>query len=315
MASLLPTLFLSHGGGPCFYMTGGLFKAVDSQSPAADFFRNLQTILALPSRPTSLVVVSAHWEGEQDEILIQASAKPPLLFDYYGFPPEAYQLTWPAPGAPALAQQVRTLLTAAGFRAALDTERGYDHGVFVPLKLAFPSADIPTLQVSLHASLDVAQHLALGRALAPLRSAGALIIGSGFATHNLREISGGDSSSHPAPWAQEFDGWLARTLLGAPRALATAEPGAAPTRGQPMPHHALCAALERAQQDAPHFARAHPRTEHLLPLFVALGAAAPAEGEVQVGAAGGAQEGQVTATEIFSQLIMGTASLSSWRFD
>ena len=291
-AALLPTLFLSHGGGPCFFMTGGAFRDLDSKSPAAAFLRGLVPALALPARPSALVVISAHWEGPGDTVLLLSSPAPPLLYDYHGFPPETYQLAWPAPGAPALAARAAALLAAAGFTPALDASRGYDHGVFVPLKLAFPEADIPTLQVSLHGALDAARHVALGRALAPLRAQGALIIGSGFATHNLREIAPG---APPAPWAQQFDDWLAGALLGA----------------GPQGFAALSAALIAAPAAAPHFARAHPTTEHLLPLYVALGAACP--GGAAEGADGSAD--LVRVTRLYSQIVMGSASLASYRFD
>jgi aromatic ring-opening dioxygenase catalytic subunit (LigB family) len=259
-------------------------------------------------------------------VCVQSGAAPPLLFDYSGFPPETYQLTWPAPGAPALAARAAALLQGAGFATALDGERGFDHGVFVPLKLAFPRADIPALQVSLHGGLDASRHLALGRALAPLRREGALIIGSGFATHNLGEIARGDGGgAPPQAWAQQFDGWLAATLLGRARAPASAAAAAAPTVGAPQSHAALCAALARAPAEAPHFARAHPRTEHLMPLYVALGAALPLQQEAAVdaggsagagaGAGAGAAADSVVVTELFSQIVMGTASLSSYRFD
>jgi len=317
----LPTLFLSHGGGPCFFMTGGIFTPMDSVSPAAGFLRGLEQSLALPARPTSLVVVSAHWEGEGEQVLIQSSPSPPLLFDYYGFPPSAYTLTWPAPGpSAALVSKVSSLLTAAGFAPALDPSRGYDHGVFVPLKLAFPQADIPTLQVSLHGGLGLQRHLDLGRALAPLRAAGALIIGSGFTTHNLQDINRSGSSSGVAAWAQQFDQWVARTLLGGvPRPPATQQAQVAPTVGAPTPYEALAQAMVQAPTAAPHFSRAHPRVEHLLPLYVALGASCPAQTSAAVTLEGGMQEGasgsSVTVTEIFSQIVLDTASFSSYRFD
>jgi aromatic ring-opening dioxygenase catalytic subunit (LigB family) len=313
-AALLPTLFLSHGGGPCFFMTGGAFAELDSASPAASFLRRLEPALALPSRPAALVVVSAHWEGPGDAVLLQSSPAPPLLFDYAGFPPETYALTWPARGAPALAARAAGLLRAAGFATALDAARGYDHGVFVPLKLAFPAADVPTLQVSLHGALDPARHVALGRALAPLRAEGALIIGSGFATHNLREIVPG---APPAPWALAFDGWLARTLLGGSSGSSsssssssssdTAAAAAAAAAAAPQSFAALSAALIGAPAAAPHFARAHPRTEHLLPLYVALGAACPGGGAAPADA--------LRVTQLYSQIVMGSASLASYRFD
>jgi aromatic ring-opening dioxygenase catalytic subunit (LigB family) len=170
-----------------------------------------------------------------------------LLFDYYGFPPESYELTWPAPGEPALARRVRQLLAAAGFESAENRERGFDHGAFVPLKLAYPEANVPTLQFSLIRGLDPKQHLALGRALAPLRDEGVFIIGSGMTFHNLRAF--GPQSSKVAA---AFDAWLRESAL--------------------LPEN------ERAERlcdwaNAPAARLAHPREEHLLPLMVIAGAA------------------------------------------
>ena len=321
-AAILPTLFLGHGGGPCFYMKGGVFTDIDMNSPAANFFRALEPSLRLPSRPSSLLVVSAHWEGEGDSIHVQTAGAPPLLFDYYGFPPEAYAITWPAPGPPApLAARVQHLLAAAGFTATPDPVRGFDHGVFVPLKLAFPAADIPTLQISLHGSLSLERHIALGRALAPLRAEGTLIIGSGFASHNLRDIARVPGAP-PTTWAQEWDTWLSEAVGAPPRPPATlAATGGGGARGAAARWQHRVDALLRAPKAAPHFARAHPRVEHLLPLYVALGAADPSAllqvAEVESGGGGGGEEGggEVTTTELFSQIVLGTASMASFRFD
>jgi aromatic ring-opening dioxygenase catalytic subunit (LigB family) len=129
------------------------------------------------------VVVTAHWET--DAVTVGAGAAPPLLFDYFGFPEAAYQLTWPAPGDPALADHVAHLLRAAGVAASTDADRGFDHGTFVPLKVAWPDAQVPTVQLSLRRDLDPAFHLAVGRALAPLRDQGVLLVGSGMSFHNL----------------------------------------------------------------------------------------------------------------------------------
>jgi aromatic ring-opening dioxygenase catalytic subunit (LigB family) len=184
-------------------------------------------------------------------------ARAPLLFDYYGFPPESYRLTWPAPGDPGLAARVRSLLAAAGFASAEDAERGFDHGTFVPLKLVYPDADIPTVQLSLQSDLDPALHLAMGRALAPLRDEGVLIVGSGMSYHNMRGFGGAGRAA-----AETFDAWL--------RTAALAEPA------------------ERARQltawaTAPAARQAHPREEHLLPLMVIAGAAGDDAGRLGFG--------------------------------
>jgi aromatic ring-opening dioxygenase catalytic subunit (LigB family) len=148
----------------------------------AAYLRALPELTKTP--PKALLVISAHWEEASPTVM--TAARPALLYDYYGFPPESYQLTWPAPGSPELAARVRTLLAAAGFESREDGTRGFDHGTFIPLKLSYPKAEIPTLQLSLKAGLDPEQHLALGRALAPLRDEGVFILGSGMSFHNLR---------------------------------------------------------------------------------------------------------------------------------
>jgi aromatic ring-opening dioxygenase catalytic subunit (LigB family) len=178
-----------------------------------------------------------------------------MLYDYYGFPPETYQITWPAPGEPQLASRVQGLLEVAGFATACDDRRGFDHGTFVPLMLTYPGADVPTVQLSLKRGLDPREHLAMGRALAPLRDEGVLIVGSGMTYHNLRAF--GDPGAATA--AEGLDAWL---------------------------REAMCLpASEREQQltawsKAPYARQAHPREEHLLPLMVVAGAAGADLGEV-----------------------------------
>ncbi len=235
-----PSLFIPHGGGPCFFMP-------DPQNTwirMGDYLRGLAA--TLPERPRAILVVSGHWE-EPTFAFTGASAHPGLIFDYYGFPPETYELTWPAPTAPWLAQRGYELLQKAGLPSAIDAERGFDHGVFVPLKVAFPEADVPVVQMSLHASLDPALHVAAGRALAPLREQGVLVLGSGMSFHNLRAM--GDPRV-TAP-SQEFDQWL----------FEAAEAPAPDRAGR----------LARWSQ-APFARLCHPREEHLLPLMIAAGA-------------------------------------------
>ena len=240
-----PTLFIPHGGGPCFFMdpppqAPHLWDAMDT------YLRNL--LVGLPDRPEAILMISGHWETPNPTLNI--AARPGLLFDYYGFPEHTYRLTYPAAGAPALADRVRRLLSEAGETVETETTRGWDHGVFIPMMLIRPQADIPILQMSLTADLDPARHLAIGRALAPLRDEGVLIIGSGMSYHNLREFF----APRGAEAARAFDDWLTQ---------------AAQSRD------GRSAALAR-WADAP-FARAcHPREEHLIPMMVAAGAA---EGE------------------------------------
>jgi aromatic ring-opening dioxygenase catalytic subunit (LigB family) len=200
---------------------------------------------SLPEPPKAILLVSAHWETRG--FGLTSGARPDLIFDYYGFPPHTYELTYDAPGDPALATRAATLLAEAGFTAGLAPERGWDHGVFVPLKVAWPDADVPVVEMSLDASLDPALHLAAGRALAPLRDEGVLIVGSGMSFHNMRAYGDPGSSARAA----DFDRWLIEA------ATAPAE-----TR----------AAMLADWKNAPAGPYAHPREEHLLPLMVAAGA-------------------------------------------
>ena len=197
--------------------------------------------------PKALLIISAHWEAPRPTLNV--APRPALLFDYYGFPEHTYKLTYPAPGAPELATKVAALLGEAGFEVDLDAERGLDHGVFVPMLLSYPDADIPVLQMSLLQGLDPGRHLDMGLALAPLRDEGVLIIGSGMSYHNLGTLRGptGDVES------ERFDAWLTD----------------AATDRDPASRMAKLAAWEQA----PHARQAHPEAEHLLPLMVAAGAA------------------------------------------
>ncbi len=239
-----PAIYLTHGGGPCFWME---FPA--PFGPHA--YEGLRSYLAgllesLPAPPRAILMVSAHWE--EPVPTVSSAAAPPMLFDYYGFPPHTYQLNYPAPGDPQLAAQVRTLLAGAGIAAASNAERGFDHGVFVPMLIIDPAARIPVLMLSLAADLDPARHWALGAALAPLRSDGVLIIGSGSSYHNLRAIfAGGDGGS------AAFDAWLNETVV---------EVAPAERRERLI-----------AWEGAPQARACHPRAEHLIPLMVAAGAA------------------------------------------
>jgi len=174
-ANRLPTVFLPHGAGPCFFME---WEPADTWQGMEAWLRNL--LPSLNVAPRALLVISAHWE--EPVFTLNTQAAPGLLFDYYGFPPHTYQLTWPTPGAPELAGEVAELLGKAGFDTAFDNRRGLDHGVFIPLKLVRPEADIPVLQLSLRSDMDPQAHLELGRVLAPLREQGVLIVGSGMSS-------------------------------------------------------------------------------------------------------------------------------------
>ena len=213
----------------------------DSWDRMGEWLRGLAQ--TLPRPPKAVVVISGHWE--EDAFAVTSSAAPPLIYDYYGFPEHTYQLTYPAPGTPALAQRISTLFTGAGLPTRLDNQRGLDHGVFIPFKLIFPDADIPIVQISLHNNLDPALHLAAGRALAPLRDEGVLIVGSGMSYHNMSGF--GDPRSRPV--SLDFDQWLTDTI----------SLGGTDGRDQALENWVL----------APSARAAHPREEHLLPLMVA----------------------------------------------
>ena len=200
---------------------------------------------SLPERPRAMVVVSGHWEERVPTV--GTLEHPGLIYDYYGFPPETYKLHWPAPGSPEVALRAAELLKQSGLPVASDSARGFDHGIFVPLKVAFPGADIPVVPLSLARSLDPALHLAVGRALAPLRDEGVLIIGSGMSFHNLRAYLQKDTLKRSA----EFDEWLTQAI---------SRPNAERD------------ALLNKWRDSPSALFAHPREEHLIPLMVAAGA-------------------------------------------
>jgi aromatic ring-opening dioxygenase catalytic subunit (LigB family) len=199
-----------------------------------------------------LLVISGHWE--EPAFTVNAAARPELIFDYTGFPAHTYQLTWPAQGDPALAEKVIGLLRKSGLPAAASFNRGYDHGVFIPLKVAFPQAKIPVVTLSLSQSLDPAQHVAAGRALTPLRDEGVLIIGSGMSFHNLRGYLRPETPDR----ARAFDAWLTAAVESP-----------APERN----------ALLTNWRSAPFAEYAHPREEHLIPLMVAAGAGGNAPGK------------------------------------
>jgi aromatic ring-opening dioxygenase catalytic subunit (LigB family) len=244
----LPTVFLPHGAGPCFFMEWSRGPS-DAWDRTAAYLKGL--IARLPHRPKAILIVSGHWEAEA--FTVGSGGRPPLIYDYYGFPEHTYRLSFEAPGAPELAARVKGLLAAAGLPADEDPARGWDHGVFVPLKLVTPDADIPVVQLSLKAGLDPEAHLAAGRALAPLRDEGVLIVGSGLSWHNMR---GFDPTYTER--SRTFDAWLEH---------AVADPAA---RDQALSHWA----------EAPEGRTAHPREEHLLPLMVAAGAASGEPGRI-----------------------------------
>lgn len=236
----LPTYFISHGGGPWPWMDD--LRVAFAQLEAS----LVQITREIGCTPKAVLCVSGHWEAPQFSVM--AHPQPAMVYDYYGFPAHTYEVQYPAPGAPGVAQRIQALLTQAGIPAALDPQRGFDHGTFAPLAVMYPEAQVPVLQLSLKHGYDVAEHLAVGRALRPLRDEGVLILGSGLSFHNLRLR--GPAARAPS---SAFDAWLHDTLEGSPPA----------------------ARVQRLQawSQAPAARIAHPAEDHLIPLMVALGAA------------------------------------------
>ena len=238
-----PVLFLSHGGGPMPLLGDA------SHHQLIQFTQEITTTFV---KPAAILVISAHWEEAQPTIT--SAAFPSLIYDYNGFPKEAYEIKYPASGAPELANKVFNLLNSAGITAKLDDQRGFDHGVFVPLKLMYPQADIPCVQLSLVNSLQPQQHIQMGKALARLRKDNVLIIGSGFTFHNMRAFFAPATIESKAMNA-DFEQWLIHTCSSNQYTEA-----------------------EREQmlinwESAPAARYCHPREEHLLPLMVCYGAA------------------------------------------
>lgn len=244
-----PTLFVPHGAGPCFFME---WEPAGTWDRMQAWLRDI--VKHAGARPSALLVVSAHWE--EPLVTVNAAESHSLLHDYSGFPEHTYRIEWPAKGSPELADQVRDLLDQAGLESSESRTRGLDHGVFIPMKVAFPEADVPVVQLSLKSGLNPATHLAIGRALAPLRQRGVLIVGSGMSFHNMRRFRFAGGS--PDRESQLFDDWLVETV-GLPQAERE----------------------ERLRQwaTAPGGRAAHPREEHLLPLHVVAGAALENAGE------------------------------------
>lgn len=236
-----PTYYIPHGGGPCFFME----DPHDIWTQTGNFLYEFSNLL--PQRPKAILVISSHWENTP--LLINSHPHPSLYYDYYDFPEHTYHLKYAAPGDPLLANKIQNLLAMQHIPAYLETKRGWDHGVFVPLKLIFPNADVPVVELSLHANLDPDYHLYIGQALTSLRNENILILGSGMSYHNLPALFSGEGRKE----AFAFDQWLTTTIT-----------------------HSV--AIERNKLlsqwlKAPGARSSHPRPEHLLPLFVAAGAA------------------------------------------
>lgn len=238
----MPTWFVPHGGGPCFFMD---WNPPDAWTRMADFLKGLAA--TLPRRPRAIVLVSAHWL--EPSFGVTSATRPTLIYDYYGFPPHTYELQYPAAGDPALAGRITELLGQAQLAAQPHAERGFDHGMFIPLMLMFPEADVPVVQLSLRSDLDPLAHFQAGRALAALRDEDVLIVGSGMSFHNMR----GYGDPRFGPISDAFDAWLTEAVQ-AP----------APQRQQAL--------IDWAQ--APSARLSHPprAEEHLIPLMLVAGA-------------------------------------------
>lgn len=235
----MPSYFISHGGGPWPWIP-------EMRAGLATLERALVEMVAgFPRRPTAILMVSGHWETAA--VRVMSAARPGMIYDYSGFPPHTYQIVYGAPGAPAVADHAARLLVDAGIAAMLDPAQGFDHGTFAPMAVMYPAADMPLLQLSILRNHDPAEHFRIGRALAPLRDEGIAIIGSGLSFHNLRLF--GPAARQPSA---AFDAWLTDALARPPAA-----------REQAM----------LAWEQAPFARVCHPREDHLVPLFVALGAA------------------------------------------
>ena len=231
----LPSLYISHG------------SPMTALQPGLTGVRLAELAAALP-RPEAIVVASAHWLAHSPQV--GGAPQPATIHDFHGFPRELYALDYPAPGAPMLAARAASLLDAAGLHTRLDPSRGLDHGAWVPLRLLYPQADIPVVPLSIQPGLGPAHQYAVGKALAPLREEGVLVVGSGSITHNLHDFRAGYGESREAPYVRPFTGWIEQRLAAGD----------------------VDALLDYRRQ-APFAERAHPTDEHLLPLFVALGAA------------------------------------------
>jgi 4,5-DOPA dioxygenase extradiol len=235
-------IYFSHGGGPLPILGDPSHKAM------IDF------MTALPSRlprPDAIVVVSAHWEEPRATLL--GAQHPPMFYDYYGFPDEAYEIQYPAPGSPELASRIAGLLNANNIPAQIDPERGFDHGHFIPLKMMYPQADIPSIQLSLLRGLNPQAHIALGKALQPLLGENIQVIGSGFSYHNLRAFMW-QEMDQPDLANDAFQDWLIQTIAG--------------SLPEPEREKRLI-----EWEKAPSARYCHPREEHLLPLHVCQGMA------------------------------------------
>jgi aromatic ring-opening dioxygenase catalytic subunit (LigB family) len=238
----LPTYFLSHGGGPWPWLKAERGSVYDQLEASLHEVRR-----ELGQGPRAVLMISAHWEA--DRFLVSSAARPPMEYDYFGFPEHTYQIHYDAPGAPGLAERVRIMLDGGNISSALDPQRGFDHGTFTLMHTMYPDADMPLVQLSLREDLDPGEHLKVGELIASLRDEGVLIIGSGFSYHDTRGMRTGTGAEASA----SFDQWLNDTLV------------------KSSPDERRLRLLRWSE--APAARAAHPRADHLIPLMVAVGAA------------------------------------------
>jgi len=248
-AARQPVIFVPHGGGPCFWIEFPPPFGPHAWDNLRDYLAGV--LKSLPERPKAFLVVTAHWETDQPTVSV--NPKPGMLYDYNGFPPHTYKLSYPAPGDPALAAEVKRLIEAAGLPVTTDGERGFDHGVFIPLLVLFPEANIPVVALSILGGYDPQRHMNIGKALAALRDDNVLIIGSGFVTHER------DATKRQTT---EFVNALTRVI--------TAEP----------PNERTSSLINWRTLPSANAAHRFGREDHLIPLHVIVGAAGSDSGTV-----------------------------------
>lgn len=243
MAKTYKALFLSHGGGPLPLLGDPRHQ---------EMLSSLENIASIIPKPDALLVISAHWE--QPVPTITCGTKPSLIYDYYGFPDESYNIRYPCVGEPSVARKIHKLLGDSGIQSELNEKRGFDHGLFIPLTIMYPAADIPCVQLSLVATLDPLAHIEIGRALKPLSLDNVLVIGSGFSFHNIKEFFR-PNTRESETLNHSFEEWLRDTCCNS---------------GYPEEDR-----MQRLIRwsDAPGARFCHPREEHLLPIHVCYGVA------------------------------------------
>jgi aromatic ring-opening dioxygenase catalytic subunit (LigB family) len=242
MQARLPTYFLSHGGGPWPWLKAERGSTYDQLEASLHEVRR-----ELGQGPRAVLMISGHWEAGR--FLLSSAARPPMVFDYYGFPEHTYRIRYDAAGAPALAETIHAMLERGGVASGLDPQRGFDHGTFTLMHTMYPDADIPLVQLSLRADYDPAEHIKVGKLIAPLRDQGVLIVGSGLSYHDIRGMMSGAGVEASAA----FDRWLNDTLI----------------KSSPDERRRRLLGWSAA----PAARAAHPREDHLIPLMVAVGAA------------------------------------------